>query len=71
MSAVSVSLLATNEDKPTHDVVLLVDESPFFGSVIDCSSLSLLHEVPVVLILVIKPVCRSLTLSTKFYMFLF
>jgi hypothetical protein len=63
-------LLATNEDKPTHDVVLLVDEAPFFSSVIDCSSLSLLHEVPVVLILVMKSVCGSLTLSTKFYMFL-
>jgi thymidine kinase len=25
-----VSFLATNEDKPTHDVVL-VDEAPFFG----------------------------------------
>jgi hypothetical protein len=41
MSAVSVSFLAKNEDKPTHDVVL-VDEAPFFGCVIDCSSLSLL-----------------------------
>jgi hypothetical protein len=33
--------------------------------------LSLLHEVPVVLILVMKSVCKSLTLITKFYMFLF
>lgn len=65
-----VSFLAKNEDKPTHDVVL-VDEAPFFGCVIDCSSLSLLHEVPVVLILVMKSVCKSLTLITKFYMFLF
>ena len=54
MSPVCVSFLATNEDKPTHDVLLLVDEAPFFGCVIDSDSLSLLHEVTVVLILVIE-----------------
>ena len=68
MFPVCVSFLATTEDKPTHDVVLLADEAPLFVCVIDCNSLSQLHEVTVVLVM--KSVSRSLTLSTKFYMFL-
>ena len=61
--------LSTNEDKPTHDVVLLVDEAPLIGCVIDCNSLSLLHEVLVVLVLVMKYVFGSLTLFTNFTCF--
>jgi hypothetical protein len=50
----------TNEDNPTHDVVLQVDEAPFIGCVIDCKAFSLLHEVPVVLVLAMKSVFGSI-----------
>ena len=58
--------LATHEDRPTHYLVLLVDTAPFFGCVIDCSALSLLHEVPVVLILVMKSFFGSILNFTCF-----
>jgi hypothetical protein len=63
--------LATNEDMPTRDVVLLVDAALFFAGVINCESLSLLHEVPVLILVLV--IClrmfAPMTLLTKFYMF--
>ena len=54
-------LFATNEDKSIRDVVLLVDAALFFAGVINCEALSLLHEVPVLIfVLVMRSIFGSL-----------
>jgi hypothetical protein len=62
--------LATNEDKPTRHVVLLVDAALFFAGVINCEALSLLHEVPVLVLVICLRIFAPMTLLTKFYMFM-